>query len=166
MFKVINLFEHSENWFELFKNDWALVTAGTLDNHNSMTIGWGTVGILWRKKIAMIFVRDSRYTYQFTENNGYYTISFYDKKYKDALSIYGTKSGRDMDKDAACNFHPVELSEGISYQEARLVIVCKVIYKDVLRPELFLDSSINDCYQTNSYHKMYIGEIISVYENV
>ena len=35
------------NPFDLFANKWALVTAGTKEKYNMMTIGWGTVGILW-----------------------------------------------------------------------------------------------------------------------
>ena len=32
------------NPFTRFKKDWALLTAGTEDHFNSMTIGWGSFG--------------------------------------------------------------------------------------------------------------------------
>ncbi|MBR2683498.1 MAG: hypothetical protein IKE22_09565, partial [Atopobiaceae bacterium] len=44
-------------------SDWALVTAGTEDAWNTMTIGWGTIGTVWGKPILMVMVRPQRYTY-------------------------------------------------------------------------------------------------------
>ena len=37
---------------------------------NVMTIGWGTLGIIWGRKIFVVLVRPSRYTYQFIEDSG------------------------------------------------------------------------------------------------
>lgn len=33
-----------ENVFELIGKEWGLVTAGTLDNFNMMTVSWGALG--------------------------------------------------------------------------------------------------------------------------
>ena len=33
--------------FSLFNNRWALCTAGTPEDYNTMTIGWGTMGTIW-----------------------------------------------------------------------------------------------------------------------
>ena len=33
--------------YDSFANGWALVSAGSLDDHNSMTVSWGGVGCLW-----------------------------------------------------------------------------------------------------------------------
>lgn len=33
--------------FSMFNDRWALLTAGTPDKHNAMTIGWGTMGTIW-----------------------------------------------------------------------------------------------------------------------
>ena len=33
--------------FRLFNDRWALVTAGTMENYNTMTIGWGSMGTIW-----------------------------------------------------------------------------------------------------------------------
>ena len=37
--------------YDEFKNKWALVTAGTPADHNSMTIGWGWIGYCWKKPV-------------------------------------------------------------------------------------------------------------------
>lgn len=50
------------NPFESFGKDWALVSAGSRQKANTMTVSWGGVGVLWGKNVAFIFVRDSRYT--------------------------------------------------------------------------------------------------------
>ena len=124
MYKLI---EHKEfnNCFDKFKNEWALLSVGPLDNHNAMTVAWGGLGYLWRKEVAFIFVRPSRYTFKFSENNDFFALSFFDEKYRDALSYYGTKSGRDVNKDEACNFHPFELNNVTVYEEAKTTIICR-----------------------------------------
>jgi len=37
---------------------------------NAMTIGWGTIGIIWGKPIFAVLVRPSRYTYGLIEETG------------------------------------------------------------------------------------------------
>ncbi len=154
-----------DNCYKKFKDDWALLSAGKLENHNAMTVAWGGLGYLWKKEVAYIFVRPSRHTFNFTENNEYFALSFFDEKYRDALTYYGTKSGRDVNKDEECNFHPVEINNVTVYEEAKYTIICKKIYADDIKPELFLDESIDKCYPDHSYHKMYICEVVSILEN-
>lgn len=164
MFRQI---DHKEfnNCFDKFKNEWALLSVGPLDNHNAMTVAWAGLGYLWRKEVAFIFVRPSRHTFKFSENNDFFALSFFDEQYRDALSYYGTKSGRDVNKDEACNFHPFELNNVTIYEEARTTIICKKIYADDIKPELFLDNDLEKCYPDHSYHKMYICEVVAIYQN-
>ena len=42
---------------------------------NTMTIGWGTLGIQWGKPIFIVFVRESRHTKAMLEKNGEFTIN-------------------------------------------------------------------------------------------
>lgn len=51
--------------FSLFNDRWALVTAGTPERYNTMTIGWGTMGTIWGpagkgKQIIEVFLRENR----------------------------------------------------------------------------------------------------------
>ena len=62
------------NVFELFNDRWALVTAGTIDNYNTMTIAWGSMGTIWGpvhkgKPILTIYVSPDRDTYNYLEKN-------------------------------------------------------------------------------------------------
>ena len=84
-----------------FHEDWALVAAGNMDDHNAMTVSWGGIGCLWNKPVATVYIRPNRHTYGYFEKNEYFTVSFYPGEYKKALGYLGTKSGRDEDKIAA-----------------------------------------------------------------
>jgi len=33
--------------FELFNKDWALVTAGSIEDFNTCTVSWGMMGTIW-----------------------------------------------------------------------------------------------------------------------
>lgn len=78
-FKKINPSDINESIFDLIGKDWALVTSGNSDKFNTMTISWGGAGIMWGKPVAFTFIRPQRYTFEFIENNGYYTMSFLTK---------------------------------------------------------------------------------------
>ena len=41
--------------FAVYDKEWALVTAGPVDNYNTMTISWGAVGELWGKDVVFAF---------------------------------------------------------------------------------------------------------------
>ena len=86
--------------------EWALLTAGVEEKFNTMTISWGGLGTIWNKPVVTVYVRPNRYTYEFMENNEYFTISFYDKEYKDDLGILGSKSGRNLDKISLTKLTP------------------------------------------------------------
>ena len=49
--------EFIDKSFSVFANEWALVTAGTPDNYNTMTIAWGGLGTLWSKPVATVYVK-------------------------------------------------------------------------------------------------------------
>lgn len=148
----------------MFNDDWALVTAGTKDNFNTMTISWGGMGTLWSKPVVTIYIRPNRYTYEFIENNDYFVISFFDNKYKKDLGILGSKSGRDGDKLALTSLTPEILDYGVTYQQANKTIVCKKIYHQDLRLEDIPETVIKNYYKDEPVHRMYIGEVVEIIE--
>lgn len=161
-FKIIDPRDIKENIIKLIRDDWFLITAGNLDKYNTMTASWGTMGELWNKKVAFIFVRPTRFTYEFTELNDFFSLSFFDKKYRDALKFCGTKSGRDYDKAKETGLTPILTESGtVCFQEAQLVLDCKKLYIHDLEPRNFLEPAIEDEYPQKDYHRMYVGEIIT-----
>ena len=156
----------SGNIFTMLDKDWMLITAGDESSFNTMTASWGGLGILWHKRVAYCFVRPTRHTYQFMEKYRYYTLSFYPSKYREALNICGTKSGRDGNKVAEAGLNAVaDVSGAIYFKEANLVFVCDKLYAQNLSPDFFLSPQLDSNYPQKDYHRMFIGEIISAYIN-
>jgi len=162
-FSKVNVSEIDGNVFDVIGKDWMLLTGGNKTAFNSMTVSWGTMGELWFKPIVTCFVRPQRYTLGFLENNEYFTLCTFDEKYKDQLKLCGTKSGRDTDKIAETGFTPFETECGaMCYEEASMVLVCKKMYADDIKPECIIDHSVDKNYENKDYHRVFIGEIIEV----
>jgi len=148
------------NPFKLIGADWMLITAGTRESFNTMTGAWGGLGIMWDRRIAMCVIRPNRYTYEFMEGSEYFSLSFFEEEYRDALTYCGTHSGRDVNKAAEARLNPVFGENSIYFAEARLVIECRKIYFQDITPANFLAPDIDGFYPKKDYHRMYIGEIV------
>ena len=91
--------DYQVNPFTRFDQDWGLVTAGTKEKFNSMTISWGGMGTLWGKPVITIYIKPSRYTMKFLTKENRFTVSFFPKELKRKIhSVMGGQSGRDLDK--------------------------------------------------------------------
>ena len=150
----------TDNPFTLIGADWMLITAGTHDAFNTMTASWGGMGILWERKVAICFIRPTRYTYEFAERSPAFTLSFFGEKHRKALTYCGTHSGRDTDKVKGAGLTPVKEGGFVYFEEARLVLACRKIYSQDILPERFIDPRIESMYPQKDYHRMYFGEIV------
>ena len=148
--------------FDEFHRQWALVTAGSPEDHNSMTVSWGGIGSLWGKPVATVYIRPNRHTYGYFEANEYFTVSFYPEEYKNALNVMGSKSGRDCDKNAEAGLTAVSCGETVTYKEARRTLLCRKLYCQDMDLERFPDDVKARYYGTDPAHRMYIGEIIEI----
>jgi flavin reductase (DIM6/NTAB) family NADH-FMN oxidoreductase RutF len=159
-FRELTIYDIKDNTFKLIADDWMLITAGNFKSFNTMTASWGALGELWNKKVAFAFVRPTRHTYAFTESADYFTLTFFEGKYRNILDFCGNKSGRDVDKIAATGLIPIEWKgKAVYFEQARLVLVCRKVYFQDLNPEQFLDPVIHKAYPKKDYHRMYVGEI-------
>jgi len=168
LFNSVHPDDLNDNFFKMLDKDWMLVTAGGFGDFNTMTASWGTVGILWNKPIAICFIRPHRYTFQFADQYDFYTLAFFDEKYRDILNYCGAHSGRAVDKIRKTGLKPIETSRGnVIYEQARLALECRKLYADYLRPENFIDAGIErKNYPAKDYHKFFIGEIVECYERL
>ncbi len=162
--KEISVSELKLNPFDEIGREWFLVTAGDESGFNTMTAGWGFMGVMWGKNVFEAVVRPCRYTYEFMEKNDLFTVSFFDGDYRKALQFCGSHSGRDCDKAKETGLTPVFTDGTVAFGEARLVYVCRKIYAAD-----FLADSINpeDNARWNGgepVHRQYIGEILKVYK--
>lgn len=162
--KKINIKELDKNAVSLFDDKWCLITAGTKDSYNTMTASWGAMGELWNKDVCFAFIRPQRYTYEFTEREELFTLSFFGEQYRKALSFCGTKSGRDYDKAKETGLTPMEIDGSMAFEESEIVIVLKKVAIQDINPEGFIDGTIDEkCYPSKDYHRMYIGEVVACY---
>ena len=153
-------------------NPGILATTKAGDQVNTMTIGWGTLGIGWGRPVFILFVRESRYTKKMLEENGEFTINVpMGDVNKKILSYCGTKSGRDTDKIADLGL-TLEEGEHISVpgiKELPLTLECKVIYQQDQDPNAIPPEIQKRSYPPffpdgrGDYHTAYYGQILDAY---
>lgn len=166
--KAIDMKELKFNPMTLIGKEWMLVSAGNEKTFNTMTAQWGHLGAIWNGDMptSVIYLRPQRYTRTFVDKENYYTLSFFDEAYKKDLMYLGTHSGRDEDKLAKTSLTPVFSDESVYFKEAKMVFVCRKIYRDKLHEESFIDQDIlKKNYPEHDFHYVYIGEIVKAYVN-
>jgi len=142
-----------------------LTSAKPSGEANVMTIGWGTVGIIWERPIFMTLVRPSRYTYGFIEASRAFTVHVPTEEMRRWVGICGTRSGRDMDKfgDYGIATSPAQRVSGVTIDDCPMVYECRVVHYNDLIPAQ-LDPEIEaGSYGGSDYHRLYFGEILGAY---
>ena len=166
--------------FAMFENRWALVTAGTLDDFNTCTVSWGSMGNIWGPNggdisTVTVYIHPARYTQEFMAKYDTFTVSFFPESYRKALGYLGSHSGRDENKVANSGLTPVAAGDGVTFIEAELTFVCKKLYEHQF-DEAYLAEKVKDYYASNPAvytqaghdrwepHYMYIGEVVDAIE--
>lgn len=161
--KTINYKEMKFNPFTMVGNEWMLVTAGNEQTGcNTMTISWGHLGSLWGNNdpTAVIYLRPSRYTKKFVDEEEYFSLCVMDKSFKKEMTYLGTASGRDEDKIAKTGITPVYADNTVYFAEAKLVFICKKIYAGEMQEKDFISQTpIKEWYPLRDYHTLYVGKI-------
>ncbi len=173
LFTEISPYKLTQNFFSLIHHDSFLITAGTQEKFNMMTAGWGGIGILWNLPVVYLFIRPSRYTYEFVENHTFCTLNFFSSSFKKTLNLCGTKSGRDIDKMhveglttseyVSSNESEGEKGSTVYFNEANLVLICEKIYYQDLNADVIPPSIMQKYYQKGDIHKQYIGKITKAF---
>jgi flavin reductase (DIM6/NTAB) family NADH-FMN oxidoreductase RutF len=150
----------------LWDKGWLLLTAGDFaaGHYNAMTVGWGSLGTMWRKPFAQVVVRPVRYTYEFMNRYETFTLCAFPAECRKALELLGSRSGRSGDKIRAAGLTPVAASvvPAPAFAEASLVLECRKVYWQDLDPSHFLDPEIDGLYPNRDYHRVYFGEIVAI----
>ena len=170
MKKTVNAFDYAGDICKALKKG-ILITTKADDQVNTMTIGWGHIGIEWSRPIFVAYVRETRYTREMLDKCGEFTINVpVGELESNILGFCGTKSGRDVNKIEALGLH-LEESDVISVpgiKELPLTLECKVIYKQ--KQDLSaIPADILDRYYPadetgfQDYHYVYYGQIVNAY---
>ena len=168
MKKEICLFDYAGKICEALKAG-VLLTTKSKDTVNTMTIGWGSVGIEWGLPVFTAYVRESRFTRQLLDESGEFTVNISltapDKK---VIAVCGTKSGREVDKISELGLtleEPAVISvPGI--REFPLTLECRVLLRNV-QEERRLPENVQQRFYSainaGDYHIAYYGEILKAY---
>lgn len=148
----------------LWANRWLVLTAGTMDDCNMMTVAWGSTGCMWARPFAQVVVRPQRHTKKYMEKGDSFTLCAFPEKYRNALQILGTMSGKNGPKLARTNLtlQASKLVASPAYREADLIIECRKIYFQDMNPDGFVDKVLLQNYESKDYHRIYFGEILRV----
>ena len=144
-----------------------LLTTKVGDKVNSMTIGWGTLGIIWERPVFVAYVRKQRYTREMLDECREFTINVPVGEYRrKILGICGSKSGRDMDKikEAELTLVEPEVINTPAIKDLPLTLECRVLYSQEQESSKFNDEITRQFYTMETGdHFCYYGEIVSAY---
>lgn len=171
MKKQVEAFDYAGHICKSMKKG-ILLTTKVGDKVNTMTIGWGKIGIEWNKSVFIAYVRETRYTKQLLEEGGEFTVNIpYGDLDSNILGYCGTKSGRDTDKihDLGLTLVDSDIVQVPGIQELPLTLECRVIYKQQQDLDRMPQSVIDRFYPVvneenfRDYHIAYYGEIVNAY---
>jgi len=149
-----------------------LLTSASGKKVNTMTIGWGTIGIQWNRPIFIAYVRESRYTRRLLQDNPEFTVNIpVGNVDSEILAYCGKKSGRDTDKITDLGLTTVS-SDKISVPgllELPLTLECKVVYQQAQDISMLPEDISDRFYPVENeegfqdYHIAFYGEIVNAY---
>ena len=154
--------------FNIFDIEWGLATAGTLQDFDGCTIGWGSMGEIWglpnqSRPVITIYVNPLRYTADYLLKHEYFSVSFFPQKFRKDLAILGSKSGRDGDKFALTSLTPEEKHNTVIFAEADLTFICRKLYWEQFNPE-HMTPDVREFYAKHGQptHYEFIGQVEEV----
>lgn len=153
--------------FHLLDQRWALLVAGR-ERPNPMTISWGGFGTLWHMPVVTLYVRHSRHTYSLLREHPEFTLNFLPERFRDALELCGTQSGRDVDKweKTGLTREPSESVDVPWIAESELAIEGRVLTRVDLDPETLPEAVYEEFYagDRDNPHEALIARVLNVWQ--
>ncbi|WP_420236588.1 flavin reductase [Telmatobacter bradus] len=129
------------------------LSSGDEEHFNTMTIRWDSLGFIWQRPVITVLVRPQRYTHEFMDEFENFSVSFYDRKYRNALNILGTQSGRDTNKIALSGLTPAFVDGVPTFKDAYLTVIAHRIYRGQMESTGFLIPAVDEeFYPKQDYH--------------
>ena len=165
MMKKIGYEELELNPFRVIGEDNFLLTAGSIKDWNTMTAGWGGFGYLWNRPVVFVFVRESRYTLKYLEENDRFSLSFFkaDEANREMLRLAGTRSGRDYPKMTGLGLAASTKDDAIVFEGANMNITATRACIAKLDDGSFIDRSLLSYYPQGDWHYMLVGSVDGIY---
>lgn len=124
----------------------ALVTCGTCDKPNVLTIGWTGI-VCTRPPMTYISVRPERFSHDMIKESGEFVINLTTSAMVKEVDLCGVKSGRDIDKFKVCGLHAVPATKVSAplIEECPVSLECRVVESKLL-----------------GSHTMFLAEIVGI----
>lgn len=148
----------------LAKNGVFLTVGG--EKPNTMTIGWASIGYMWKMPVLTVLVRPQRHTYHLLQNADCFTVSVpTHNSLRKELAFAGSKSGRDNDKFVGHGLTPLPAQEVSApiIAECGLHFECRTRLVQGMTPEHMDPEIRNGIYAADDFHTMFFGEIVRCY---
>ncbi len=140
----------------------AITLASDGKRTNGLTIGWGSIGILWSKPMFTVYIHKQRYSKEIFDKAEYFAVCFFDDNYKNELKYFGSVSGRDEDKmkNSGLTVNTSDLAP--YFEESKMVILCKM--SGISDFDIHhVDPGVQDWYDKDGVHTQYNGVIQKVF---
>lgn len=115
-----------------------LLTSAADGQDNTMTIGWGFLGVDWAESVFVALIRTGRYTRELLDKNPYFTVNVPGPDSpRRVLGQAGSTTGRGTNKIDALGLTrvPSEKIDVPSIKEFPLTLECEIIYRQEQNPE-------------------------------
>lgn len=158
----------SEPNFKLFEDNLTLLTCGNLEERNTTTIKSGMIGTIFGKKVVLILLEKSKFTYHLMEKEDLFTLSFMTSKYRDQVDYVATHTGAKVNKYDATGLIPIYNNDHFtSYiMGCKLLFNCKKLYSFDFGNENFKKLNLPlkdiDLSKIEDDYKGYIAEITNI----
>lgn len=120
-----------------------LVTCGTLEHPNVLTIAWTGV-LATHPPMTYISVRPSRYSHDIIDKNGEFVINLTTSAMMQETDFCGVRSGRDTDKFEVCHLtpEPAKTVRAPLIAECPVNLECRVVNKKTLGTHTIFEAEI------------------------
>ena len=161
----VALTAYAEEAIKVLNSCGCLLVTGNIEKASVMTIGWGLIGRLWSKPFFMVAVRPSRFTYEFIEKTGDFTVNIPKKGMEEIVDYCGSVSGREHDKfkEKGLILKPSIKVNSPIISNCIIHYECKVSYKTRVVQSRIPKDILKSSYSSRNFHTLYFGEILATY---
>ena len=138
---------------------------------NPMTIGWCMFGTVWNRPMALVLVRESRYSHELMESSPVFGISVPAQgEMSEELAYCGKISGRDEDKLEKLGLRTIPLQGGAyGLEGCKDHFACRKVFKTESDLNFLDDTLLRRFYKDfdgqagGDPHTLYFGEVLSAW---
>lgn len=141
-----------------------LVAQGADGRPNAMTIGWGTIGVIWSQPVFCVLVRPSRHTHKLLEENGDFTVNVMPLSMISAVALCGKASGRTVDKfkEGGMTAAPGLDCRAPIIAESAIAYECRTLMRNEVDADRLDPAILRAAYGSGDFHTLYYGRILCV----